>query len=131
MSGAAQTLEILVPAGEWLSANDHRRRWDRAARAKALRARGGWLARAQGIRPVDGLVRIVATIHGRTEVRSDPNNCADTTKPLIDGLRDAGVLVDDDHLHVIGPDHRWGKPDHAMRQGSHVVVLTITPEEEP
>lgn len=28
------------------------------------------------------------------------------TKAGVDGLVDAGLLVDDDHRHLIGPDHR-------------------------
>lgn len=32
--------------------------------------------------------------------RRDPNNFARTTKPIVDGLVDAGVFVDDDSAHV-------------------------------
>lgn len=40
--------------------------------------------------------------------RYDPNNLADTTKACIDGMVDAGVLLDDSWRELIGPDHRHG-----------------------
>lgn len=128
---SAQVLDIEVPPTEWLTANArHGDARARARRVKALRLRAAWMARAAHLAPCAGRVRIVATIHGRVAVRSDPNNAADATKALVDGLRDARVLVDDDHLHVLGPDHRWGAPDPGLRVGWHRIVLTITPEEQ-
>lgn len=123
-----QTLTVDIPGNEWLTANgrygDPRAR---GRRVKRLRARACLLARSQGLTPVAGLVRIVAVVQGRVNVRSDPNNAADATKAIVDGLRDARVLVDDDHTRVIGPDHRWGQPDPTMPRGFHRITLTITP----
>lgn len=121
-----QTLVIPVPANEWLTANG--RYGHPAARNKRvhrLRQRSAALARGQHLQPATGLVRITATVHGRVARWSDPNNAADTTKPLVDGLRDAHVLVDDDHTHVIGPDHRYGDPMPDMKTGWHCIVLTL------
>jgi len=71
-------------------------------------------------------VRITAKIYVRSARRFDPNNAADTTKAMVDGLRDAGVLVDDDHTHVIGPDHRWAGIDRDLPVGAHAIELIIT-----
>ena len=124
-----QELTVEVPANEWLTANGrYGHPKARAKRVTHLRQRAAALARSEHLTPYTGLVRITATIHGRVNRWSDPNNAADTTKPLIDGLRDAGVLIDDDYTHVIGPDHRYGSPIPSLRTGWHCIVLTITPE---
>lgn len=124
-----QKLIVDVPANEWLSANDRFNPWNRARRVKALRVRAFMLARIARLRPASGRVLIEAVIHSRVARRSDPNNAADTTKPLVDGLRDAGVLVDDDHVHVIGPNHHYGDPIKMLPKGWHRVVLHLTPIE--
>lgn len=124
------TFVIDVPKNEWLTANGTKGMYKtRARKAAALRRRAGYLARSAALPKYDGLVHIVATIHGRTPRRFDPNNVADTTKAIIDGLRDAGVLVDDDYTHVLGPDHRFGEPVRSLKVGYHRVTLTITPHQ--
>ena len=70
-----------------------------------------------------GRVRIIATIWKPKANRFDPNNLAPTSKALVDGLVSAGLLLDDDHKHVLGPDHRYGGKGEAR------IVLRI--EEEP
>lgn len=126
---SVQVLAVPVPKNEWLTANGrYGHPAARAARVKRVRQRAAALARSTRLQPCTGLVRITATVHGRVNRWSDPNNAADTTKPIVDGLRDAGVLVDDDHTHVIGPDHRYGDPIPTLEAGWHLIVLTITPE---
>ena len=81
---------------------------------------------AHGSGPVQtfmGRVHITATIWKPRGGRWDPNNYAGTTKALVDGLVSAGLFLDDDHKHVIGPDHRHGGKGEAR------VVLRI--EEAP
>ena len=59
--------------------------------------------------PIDTYpVRIVVTLHFLDRRRRDVGNLAPTTKALIDGMVDAGLLVDDSSAHVVGPDHRLG-----------------------
>lgn len=126
---STQVLVVDVPKNEWLTANGrYGHPAARAGRVKRLRQRAAALAHSNSLQPCTGLVRITATIHGRVNRWSDPNNAADTTKPLVDGLRDARILVDDDHTHVIGPDHRYGEPLPNLPAGWHRIVLTITPE---
>jgi crossover junction endodeoxyribonuclease RusA len=40
--------------------------------------------------------------------RADPANWYPSFKAAVDGLVDAGLLDDDDHEHVVGPDMRLG-----------------------
>lgn len=125
----SQKLVVDIPANEWLSANDRFNPWNRARRVKALRERAFVLARSARLCPTSGRVLIEAVIHSRVARKSDPNNAADTTKPLVDGLRDAKVLVDDDHVHVVGPNHHYGEPIKTLPNGWHRVVLHIIPIE--
>lgn len=129
MTETEQTLVVDIPANEWLSANVRHMPYAKARRVAALRLRAAYLARSAQLQPMDGLVRITAVIHPRVARRSDPNNVADATKALVDGLRDAGILVDDDYAHVIGPNHLQGKPLPTLPVGSHRIVLTLTPIE--
>ena len=124
------TLVVNVPANEWLTANGrYGNPYARAARVKRLRTRARTLARAEQLPHYEGRVHITATVHGRTSRWSDPNNAADATKAIIDGLRDAGVLVDDNWTRVVGPDHRYGDPLPDLPKGWHRIVLIITPTE--
>jgi crossover junction endodeoxyribonuclease RusA len=52
---------------------------------------------------------MTATIHKDRDGRWDPNNLWPTVKAIVDGMVEAGVLVDDDHKHLIGPDMRRGE----------------------
>lgn len=58
--------------------------------------------------PVPTPTRIIATIHKTRGGRYDPNNLYPTIKACLDGIVDAGIIPDDDHKHVIGPDMRHG-----------------------
>ena len=125
-----QSLIVDVPAGEWVSANSRLHWREKARRVRALRARGFWLARASHLAPVDGQVLVVARVHSRARRWSDPNNANPTTKPLLDGLVDAGVFEDDDHTRVIGPHHLYGDPIHDLPTGGHRVVFEIREVEQ-
>lgn len=65
-------------------------------------------AASEGVGPFTEPVRIEAHIWKTRNGRYDPNNLAPTTKACVDGFVDAGLFVDDDWNHVIGPDHRHG-----------------------
>ena len=72
------------------------------ARSKIVRTvrEAGWLLAKQQQIPLHD--HIVVRLHyapGRRQAQ-DPMNWTDTTKALIDGLRDAGVIADDDTRHV-------------------------------
>jgi hypothetical protein len=115
------TLELTIPAPcDWINSNQREYRMEVARRVKLWRATAFlWARRCPA---VDGPVRIVCTFHKTRGGRWDAGNLYPTAKAIVDGLVDAGVLVDDDNTRVIGPDMRAGdKRDKAC------VVVTITP----
>jgi len=71
----------------------------RSKTVKAVRKAGWALAREQKIPQHDHIVVRLHYAPGRRQPQ-DPMNWTDTSKALIDGLRDAGVVVDDNTEHV-------------------------------
>lgn len=51
---------------------------------------------------------ILGVLHPPSRRRADPANWYPSFKAAVDGLVDAGVLEDDDHTRVVGPDMRIG-----------------------
>lgn len=94
------------------SANDrlHRRRRDELV--QEWRGTAQQLTRAKlGPRaPKLGLAHIYVFVHTRTATRFDPINAAPAGKAAIDGMVLAGLLVDDNDEHLLGPDYRRGRP---------------------
>lgn len=66
---------------------------------KDVRKMGWALAKQQRIPTHDHIVVRLHYAPGRRQ-QQDPMNWTDTTKAIIDGLRDAGVVPDDDTRHV-------------------------------
>lgn len=66
---------------------------------KDVREVAFYLARQQKIPQLDHMVVRLHYAPGRRQPQ-DPMNWTDTSKALIDGLRDAGVVVDDDSTRV-------------------------------
>lgn len=88
-------LGLVVPP---LTANQ-RMHWAEKARiTKQLRT----IAKAKtvGMPPVEGRVAVTLVWQVTDRRRRDPDNIAPTLKPLIDGLRDAGVLPED-HAGIV------------------------------
>ena len=112
------TLTIPAPT-EFITSN---RRYHPQVKAKLTRAwkNAAIIYARQQLRELNPPVRIVAHIWKPRGGRYDPNNWSDTTKAIVDGIVAAGKLADDDHIHVIGPDHRHGG------QGPAQIVLEIT-----
>ena len=109
----------LKPVGPFINSNQRYHRHQEAKMTKAWRETAA--QRAMGIPQFEGQVRIVAHIYKpRDTYKFDPNNLADTTKAIVDGLVDAGLFIDDSREYVIGPDHRWGG------KGEPEIVLEIT-----
>jgi hypothetical protein len=108
--GRLVSLTIDAP-GPWLNSNDRRHRLASAEIAKAWRAAGRLAAERAGWEPLTGVVHIVAHIYKPRAGRYDPNNLWPTIKAVVDGFVEAGLLADDDHKHVIGPDMRHGGKD--------------------
>jgi len=117
------TVEIVQPC-PWVTINDRDHWAVRNARTQAWRKAAKVYAVKQHAQPVSGVVEVHATIHKATRVHYDLDGAAATVKACIDGLRDAGVIPEDDTSVVArfvmepGP---VGKPGR--------VVLTVTPLE--
>jgi crossover junction endodeoxyribonuclease RusA len=120
-----------VPAYEgWLSSNDNRAGKLFYARAKVVSV---WrqTAHDQAVKsrvPALGQVRVIAECCFRDRRHRDPANYTDTAKAAIDGLVDAGVVVDDSAAYVLGPDLRLGpvlSPGTVM--GAGLLVLHLYP----
>jgi len=94
------------PVGPFINSNSRDHRHQVAKMTKVWRETAAM--RAYSIPPFPGKVHIIAHIYKPRAGRYDTNNLAPTTKAIVDGLVDAGVLVDDSTEYVIGPDHRHG-----------------------
>lgn len=116
-----QTLTIPAPA-PWINANarDH---WTKKGRlTRSWRSASAAWAKHQKLRPVTQPVVIVATVVKTNSRRFDVENLAPTVKAAIDGLRDSGVLPEDDTRWVTEVRLRAGDPDRAAS-----LSLLITP----
>lgn len=122
-----QTWQIVIPApAPWLNANQrvdlrrqtpHRRAWRDAGRVYAMAAKLPKLQRAH----------LLAELRFADSRNRDVHNLYPSIKALVDGLIDYGLLPDDSHQYLVGPDLRYG-PKIAKRAGSvqGELLLTIT-----
>jgi hypothetical protein len=115
----AHVFEILAPA-PWINSNDRKHRQAEAKLTALWREAGRASAGLVDVVPYAGPVHIFAHVWKPRGGRYDPNNLWPTVKAAVDGLVEAGFLVDDDHKHVIGPDMRHGG------KGPAALVLTVT-----
>ena len=111
-------MQIEIPAPDaWLNSNDRLHRMQEAKLTKAWREASQ--AISDGLEPLSPPVHITAHIWKPRRGRYDPGNLYPTAKAIVDGLVDAGLLEDDDHTRVIGPDMRHGGI------GPAAIILTI------
>lgn len=113
------TVTVVSP-GVWLNSNDRVHRMVVQKTTRLWREAG--CVAAAGLSPCDGPVRVVAYVFKPRRGRYDPGNLYPTAKACVDGFTDAGLWVDDDWLHVVGPDMRHGGV------GPAALVFVITPE---
>ncbi|MFJ4434581.1 hypothetical protein [Streptomyces sp. NPDC088923] len=71
--------------------------------------------------PLFTKVHVLGILRPRTAGRADPANWYPSFKAAVDGLVDAGLVDDDDHHHLLGPDMRLGEK---TRGGQLVLVVT-------
>lgn len=71
--------------------------------------------------PLFQRAHILGILHPATARRADPANWYPSFKAAVDGIVDAGVLDDDNHEHVAGPDMRLGPK---VKGGQIVLVVT-------
>lgn len=108
---ALRTYRIEIPARTVLiTSNQRLNRYVQAERVKALRNTGFAMARAAKVPPMER-AHIFYVLHPDTKSRRrDPGNWSPSAKALVDGIVSAGVLPDDNHEHLLGPDPRIGAP---------------------
>lgn len=69
--------------------------------------------------PLFQRAHILGILRPATTRRADPANWYPSFKAAVDGLVDAGLLDDDDHTRVVGPDMRLGE----KAKGSQLVLV--------
>ncbi|GAQ68579.1 hypothetical protein PV735_15335 [Streptomyces turgidiscabies] len=111
----------LPPRLTLLNANQRLHHHKRAEITRVLR-RAAWAAS----RAVPHLerVHIIGVLHPEDRQRRDPANWYPSFKACIDGLVDQGVLDDDDHTRVVGPDMRMGHVVEGARLVLHIRDLS-------
>ena len=67
---------------------------------------------------------ILGVLHPPSRRRADPANWYPSFKAAVDGIVDAGVLEDDDHTRLVGPDMRIGAVTPGGRLVLHIQELT-------
>jgi crossover junction endodeoxyribonuclease RusA len=82
-----------------LSGNDRLNRWEKARRVATVREAVGWAAKAARI-PTAAHIEVRLHYQPGDRRNRDWSNCWPTQKAAVDGLRDAGVVADDDAAHV-------------------------------
>lgn len=71
-----------------------------------------------------GKVTATAAFHYKVRRRRDEANSLGSLKAAVDGMVDAGAMVDDDHDHM-----RWGYTTFAIDKENPRVEVTITKHE--
>jgi hypothetical protein len=101
----------LPPGTLLINANQNIHWRDRAKLVKALRQTAWAIARRDKL-PALQRAHVFYVFHPDTkgDRRRDSGNWSPSAKAAIDGLVDAGVLPDDNHTRLLGPDPRIGDP---------------------
>lgn len=122
------TLTIQVHKVLWLTANQRLHWSKRMRRTRILRAYAASEARIHGLAGRHLGPSIVTAVIGYPNTgRADPANAAPTVKAIIDGLVDARVWDDDDHLHI--PSVAFTRNPNKTPKGTHTVTLIIQEQE--
>ena len=116
-------LTLTIPDEHWISANDRRHWRANATRRAALRALAADVARTADL-PRFMQVHVGVFVGYPTRRRADPTNAADTLKPCLDGLTDAGVWEDDDSEHVVAVT--FMRDLKCSPKGHHTLRLVLT-----
>lgn len=125
-----QVIEVKVPRSAVLSANDRRHWAPTGDRVRQLRTLGRLAGRDAYPVPAGVRVRIDVDVWKGHGGHYDPANLYPSVKAITDGLRDAGVLVDDDWKRVDGPHLHHGGVDEGLagrtiRGGHFLFVVTL------
>ncbi|SEC02450.1 crossover junction endodeoxyribonuclease RusA [Streptomyces misionensis] len=122
---------IALPAGlRLLNSNQRPHHHDRARLTKALRdaameAVSEHTALMQALAaakpgPLFQRAHVLGILRPPSARRADPANWYPSFKAAVDGLVDAGLLADDDHTRLVGPDMRLGEK---VKGGQLVLIV--------
>lgn len=119
-----RTWRIELPAEtKLINANDNLHFRKKADLVKVIR-NASWAIARQAKLPTLQRAHIFYVIHPDTKGRRrDPGNWSPSAKAAVDGLVDAGVLPDDNHTHLLGPDPRIGHPIKGAQLVLHITDL--------
>ncbi|MFJ3630773.1 hypothetical protein [Streptomyces sp. NPDC090112] len=112
-----QFLIRLPPGLDLLNANDRLHHHQRAQKTRALRQAARFAARGL---PSLERVHVIGVFHPHDRRRRDPANWYPSFKALLDGIVDQGVIQDDDHTRLVGPDMRIGEAIAGSRLALHI-----------
>ncbi|PRB78268.1 hypothetical protein CQ012_02445 [Arthrobacter sp. MYb214] len=103
-STASESFTLEIPKlADWLNLNQKEHWAPRNKRAQAWRHGAHIMARQAKLPKGLQRVQVDAYVWKKTRVRYDPHNLMPTLKPVIDGLVDCGLLVDDSSEYLVGP----------------------------
>ena len=125
----SQAVTFTLPRALLINANDRTHWAQKAARTRGLRQLAAWHTNNGPLDPITGRqhITVTYTFRDRRAVR-DIANLHPSSKALVDGLQDSGVLPHgDDDAHVLGPDNRLGTPDKAIPVGRVRVEIQLDP----
>ena len=118
------TWTLDLPDQPYITPNS-RPHWSRRAQcARAWRDSTMLLAKAAKVPSLDR-AEIELVMHPRTRHRRDPDSLALVGKWCIDGLVDAGVLVDDDATRVVRVSYRIVPVGSSPREAGHRWLLRV------
>jgi crossover junction endodeoxyribonuclease RusA len=113
-----------MPPGMLLLNANQRFHWsEKNRRAQTLRQASMVLARNARIPRLERARIAVEYQPPRKSRARDAGNWAPSGKALIDGLRDAGVLPDDDSSHLLSEEYRIGQPYERGRMLLHITEV--------
>lgn len=136
---ARRTFTVALPTGlELINSNQSQHRGRRARIVKEIRSKAmeavsenpalmkALAAAKPG--PLFQRAHILGVFHPPTRGRRDPANWYPSFKAAVDGLVDAGLLEDDDHSRVLGPDMRLGS---VVKRGQlELLIRELAPGEQ-
>ena len=127
------TLTFAIPRGLWLTANRApHNRGHRARQVRDLQHLAATTAQHARVVGIGGQVAVHWTVRYPKGVRRDKgeaSNAQPTTKALLDGLVNVGLLADDGPAYVVSETFERGP--NLDRPHDHEIRLVLTPQEVP